>query len=66
MLPQENKTAPKSRAVSNDDSDLDDDSDEEEEKAVIRIGSGFEAIIPEKREAGTLAFLIVSRTLLYN
>jgi len=52
MLPQENKTAPKSRAVSNDDSDLDDDSDEEEEKAVIRIGSGFQAIIPEKREAG--------------
>ena len=53
MLPQENKSSPKTRVVQNEDSDLDDDSDEEEEKAVIRIGSGFQAIIPDKRQPST-------------
>ena len=51
MLPKETKSAPKTRVVE-DDSDPDSDSDEEVEKAVIRIGSGFQAIIPEKREPG--------------
>lgn len=57
MLPQEIKVAPKAKSQRTlDQEESEDDSEEEEEKAVIRIGSSFQAIIPEKIDPGSSSF----------